>query len=107
MVGPLLNIKKPSTSDDDGTPSKSCVADIQRVFRLIEDERHLIANALYQDVMSRIGKGLGPPPTKRKLRLRKSKSMAEREERAKDITEVEALISSKQDVVDDLVVSIR
>jgi hypothetical protein len=47
-------IKAPTTTDDDGNPSDSCVDDMERVFRLIEDERHLAAHSLYHNVLSRL-----------------------------------------------------
>jgi hypothetical protein len=102
MVVPPLTIKKPSTSDDNGTPSTSCVADIKRVFRFIEDERHLIANGLYQDVLNRIRNGPALPTSRNKLRLRKSKSFKDREGQNKDIQEAEAIIASKKDVLENL-----
>ena len=39
---------------DNGTPSKSMLYDLQRVLKLIQDERYLVANDLYVDVRRRI-----------------------------------------------------
>ena len=106
-----VTIKKPSTSNDSGIPSSSCTADIKRVFRFIEDERHLIANGLYQDVLSRIAlattAATAAASQSKKFRLRKSKASTQREEQTKDIKEAEEIIASKQDVLDHLVVSYR
>ena len=43
-----------TTTNDDGTPSESCYEDSLRIFRLMEDERHLSAHAMYLNVMERI-----------------------------------------------------
>lgn len=39
---------------DDGTPSSSAVKDLQRVLKMIEEERHLVAYDLYIDAKRRI-----------------------------------------------------
>jgi len=105
-----INIQKPSTSGDNGTPTNSCVHDLKRVLRLIEDERHLIANDLYQDIIGRIDTfrstslAAAAIPVKR-LRLRKSKSITIKEEITKDIQEAEGMISSNRTILDNLSVS--
>ena len=100
-----ITIKKPSTSNDTGTLSKSCAADIKRVFRFIEDERHLIAHGLYQDVVRRTELAAATDAASKKPpRLRKSKASAQRDEQAKDVQEAEEIMASKRDVLDHLVV---
>lgn len=47
-------IGSPLTLSDRGEPSPSILQDAHRVFALIEDERHLIAQDLYQDVRRRL-----------------------------------------------------
>lgn len=103
-------ITKPSTSEDDGTPSDSCLDDIKRVFRLIDDERHLIAQGLYHNVLERLYVGKVDFSTKNssnktKLRLRKSKSTIVKEIQAKDMEAARDLIKEKQVALDDLDVS--
>ena len=39
---------------DNGTPSSSTYNDLQRVLKLVQDERHLVAYELYVDVKRRI-----------------------------------------------------
>ena len=48
-------IRPPTTTLDDGQPSKSCKHDIDRVLRLIEDERHFTAQELLHDIQDRLG----------------------------------------------------
>lgn len=104
MADGQSTIKKPSTSKDDGTPSISCVNDVERVMRFIEDERHLIAKGLYQSVLERIRKSASPssPPPKQKHRFRKSKASIEQESTIQDIQRAQELISSKKDVLENL-----
>ncbi len=110
MNNQYFRITKPTTSKDDGTPSNSCFEDIKRVFRFIEDERHLIAQGLYHNVLERLyvmqSELVQPPHSKKsKLRLRKSKSSIVREEQAKDMESTQDWIKTKQAVLDDLDVS--
>ena len=48
-------IRPPTTTVDDGRPTDSCMHDVDRVLRLIEDERHFTAQELLHDVHSRLG----------------------------------------------------
>ena len=48
-------IRPPTTTLDDGQPTKSCKRDIDRVLRLIEDERHFTAQELLHDIQDRLG----------------------------------------------------
>ena len=52
--GPRFTILPPQSTDDDASPSDSCFKDVQRIFNLIADERHLCAHALYTSVVQRI-----------------------------------------------------
>jgi hypothetical protein len=47
-------IRPPTTINDDGNPTESISFDTGRIFRLIEDERHLVAQALYHSVQGRL-----------------------------------------------------
>ena len=51
-----FKIKRPTTTNDDGDPTDDCLFDTKRVFRLIEDERYLSAEELYQSIRDRIQK---------------------------------------------------
>ena len=101
-----FKLSKPTTSDDAGTPSSSCFEDAKRVFRFIEDERHLIAQGLYHDVLRRLREWSlqASLPSRKSLLLRKSKK--ERTEQANDMRAAQDLIDNKQAVLDDLDVSV-
>jgi hypothetical protein len=47
-------IRPPTTMGDDGTPSNSVSRDLDRVVRLVQDERHLTAHALLEEVRERL-----------------------------------------------------
>lgn len=49
-----FSIRPPTTTGDDGTPSTSVSKDLDRVVRLIQDERHLTAHALLEEVRKRL-----------------------------------------------------
>ena len=51
---PRFKIRPPLTTGDKGAPSKSIWKDAERVFALIEDERHLVAHELFKNVKSRL-----------------------------------------------------
>jgi hypothetical protein len=51
---PHFIIRPPMTTSDDGKPSESVARDVQRVFDLMEDERHLIALSLYENARERV-----------------------------------------------------
>ena len=99
-------LSKPSTSKDDASPSESCLADADRVLRLIDDERHMSALALYQNIQERL-KDLSnvslPKPTR--LGFRPNGKTQHRLERVKDMEDAKQLLESKQGVLDDLEVS--
>lgn len=72
-TGRRLRIKPLSTVGDRGKPSKSVAKDLQRVSNLIEDERHLVANELYNDCKERM----------KQLRQLKSEEAAKGKEKKK------------------------
>jgi hypothetical protein len=51
---PKFYIRPPSTTDDKGLPSDSIGNDIQRLFSLIDDERHITAYNLLTSIRNRI-----------------------------------------------------
>ena len=51
---PRVQIRPPMTIGDKGVPSKAILSDVERIFLLIEDERHLVAQGLYHDVLRRL-----------------------------------------------------
>jgi hypothetical protein len=53
MLAPTI-IKPPSTNAKDALPTESIYDDAQRIFSLIEDERHMSALSLYTSVMERL-----------------------------------------------------
>lgn len=48
-----FKIKPPTTTNDTGDPTDSCLFDAKRVLRLIEDERYLSAQELYHSIKER------------------------------------------------------
>ena len=48
-----FKIKPPTTTNDTGDPTDSCLFDAKRVLRLIEDERYLVAQELYHSIKER------------------------------------------------------
>jgi hypothetical protein len=102
MSHPRFKISRPTTVDDDGTPSDSCAEDAERIFRLIEDERHLCAHALYEDLKERIKRPVESSTSPRRLRLRRSQSTRHRMEATKDTHDAKELLESKQEVLEKL-----
>ena len=51
---PQYHVQKPCTMGDQGIPSLSIMIDVQRVFNMIHDERHLTAHSLYTSILHRI-----------------------------------------------------
>ena len=47
-------IKAPTTTNDSGEPSDRCFFEAKRVLRLIEDERYLSAQELYNSILDRL-----------------------------------------------------
>mgnify|MGYP005846071495 CR=1 FL=1 len=49
-----FSIKPIKTTDDTGEPGLSVAKDLTRVLDLIDDERHLVAHELYEDIKARM-----------------------------------------------------
>jgi hypothetical protein len=106
MNEPLYKISPPKTNGDDGSPSKSCLKDARRIFRLIEDERHLCAHSLYESLIERLAKPVDPPSPPHKFRLRRPVgTKSNRLEQSKDAPEAKELLDSKTAILEKLVVS--
>lgn len=86
---PSFSIRPPETAGDKGEPSKSIVKDTERIFALIEDERHLVAHRLYENVKRRIQQFEDQNPAKKKSRA-KMKTFLRKESSAlnKDLEEL-------------------
>jgi hypothetical protein len=54
VILPPITIRPPCTLSDNGAPSDSLANDVDRVFFLIDDERHLTAHTLLTSVQQRI-----------------------------------------------------
>lgn len=70
---PAFTIRPPCTIHDDGAPTDSLRRDADRVFLLIEDERHLTAEALLASVQERVAAALIEPGGLSSLTLHKPK----------------------------------
>lgn len=83
---PSFSIRPPVTAGDKGDPSESILKDTERIFALIEDERHLVAHRLYENVIRRIQQLEDQGPVKKKSRgklktfLRKESSALSKEQ---------------------------
>jgi hypothetical protein len=51
---PIHQKKMKHPTHDDASPSDSCSTDMERIFRLMQDERHLSALAMYHNVLGRL-----------------------------------------------------
>lgn len=114
--GRRFEINKPSTAEDDGAPSNSCLEDIERVFRFIDDERHLMAQGIYHDVLGRLqewrAEASSPSSSnsssKNKFRLLRkggAKGSKVKAEQVMDMQAAQDLIDNKQALLEDLDVS--
>jgi hypothetical protein len=106
MRDPQFKIKAPTTTDDDGSPSSSCLKDADRVFRLIEDERHLCALSLYENLKERLARPIDIPTGGKLQRLRRSGSTKIRLEKNKEMQEANELLEGKEAILKDLEVSV-
>ncbi len=61
-TGTHARIRPPTTTNDDGNPTESISLDAKRIFRLIEDERHLVAQTLYHSVLDRLDQSAAQSP---------------------------------------------
>lgn len=105
MSRQFFRVSKPTTSEDNGSPSNSCEGDIRRILRFIEDERHLVAHTLYVDVLKRIRELNETAEGGNRLRLRPSKSSKIRFAQAKDAQAAESMIEEHKAVLEKLQVN--
>lgn len=92
--------KRPTTIFDDGEPTDSCIFDAKRVLRLIEDERHLSAEILYDSVVARIQTEDVEEETKKKKAKRKRnncKKALDRKEAADFLEENKEIIRQMEE----------
>jgi hypothetical protein len=106
---PQMKIQPPTTTHDDASPSHSCLNDMERVFRLIEDERHLSARALYHSVQKRLVQlnELSSPissSASRRLNLR-SRFQKAKENNQGDFDAARRLLKKNQEALNKLEVS--
>jgi hypothetical protein len=109
---PRYEIKAPSTLGDKGKPTESLPEDVRRLFCLIDDERHLTAHKLYEDIHRRIqehhqaaeshpkhkkSKGLGGFGSKHKKEF-----AATKEKKAKEMKDAQEMLDSKHKEIDKL-----
>ena len=93
---------------DDGTPSSSTYNDLQRVLKLVQDERHLVAYDLYVDAKRRIDDAkrllvlnTNQQESKRvnekKVRWKKTNDTAAKEEMSNDEQAIKLLEDKKEE----------
>lgn len=96
-------ILPPTTTRDDGTPSNSMSQDLDRIVRLIHDERHITAHNLLRTVKERLKSPPVIPETPKKgILKRKPKISTEMIAKERDYNEANAIIESSKDVLDKL-----
>lgn len=99
-----VRIKPPSTGATAASPTDSLYNDAKRIFLLIDDERHLSAFALYQNLLERLDPTpeLSGSPKKRMSKIfkrgRKNADKGKDEEKEK----ARQLINSKQNELEGL-----
>jgi hypothetical protein len=112
---PTFTILPPCTSGDTGAPSYSLSNDLDRVFMLIEDERHLTAHALLESVRERLlcweallqesqGSEKSNLPRKNNRMSKKEKEILAAKEKkdAEELKGIKDKLSLKQAVIDKL-----
>lgn len=87
-------IKRPTTIHDDGNPTDDLLFDAKRVFRFIEDERYLTAEALHQNIRDRIQ---NEPHSGKDVRSSKRKR-SDDEQKAKTLQ----LMDENQDILEKM-----
>jgi hypothetical protein len=105
-----FEIRPPVTALDDGQPTDNLLADAQRVFHLIQDERHLTAEDLLTSVQERVAEaaravehhahfrlGLFHHSSKAAKRAKNAREHAHRE-----IAHVQKLLEANAAIVDKL-----
>jgi hypothetical protein len=113
---PRYEIKPPSTLGDKGKPTESLPEDVRRLFCLIEDERHLTALKLYEDIQRRIESWEEHQASELKSKRKKSKGFggfglkhhhkkedaAAKEKKAKEMKDAQEVLDSKHKEIDKL-----
>jgi hypothetical protein len=118
---PRYEIKPPSTLGDKGEPTEFLQEDVRRLFCLIEDERHLTAHKLLQDIQRRIQEwekseasaassdGGGPNAKRRRPRglggfgsKHKKEVVAAKEKQDKEMKETLDVLQSKHKEIEKL-----
>lgn len=98
-------IKYPSTTHDDGSPSDDILNDCRRIFNFIEDERHLTAQKLHVSVMERMVEHPGHPahasPGKASL-LKRKKMMKQQKHDDKDFHVIKDYLDARRETLDVL-----
>jgi hypothetical protein len=109
---PRYEIKAPSTLGDKGKPTESLPEDVRRLFCLIDDERHLTAHKLYEDIHRRIQEHHQASESHQKHK--KSKGLrgfgskhkkefaATKEKKAKEMKDAQEMLDSKHKEIDKL-----
>lgn len=96
-------ILPPTTTGDDGTPSNSICQDLDRIVRLIQDERHITAHNLLQSVKEKLKLPPVLPETPKKgILKRKPKISTEMLTRERDYYEAKAIIENSKDILEKL-----
>ena len=111
---PPFEIKAPTTSGDDGTPTLSLLKDAERVFAFMSDERHLIAEKLYLDVKHRLDEwnknqvGASLPKSHRNGKLgaslKKKQARQEHEQATHEVEQVQLLFKEREKLISRLLV---
>jgi hypothetical protein len=112
---PKFEIKPPSTLGDKGKPTESLPEDVRRLFCLIEDERHLTAHKLYEDIRRRIQDWEKQQASESQLKRKKSKGLgfslksnhkkeeaAAKEKKAEEMKAARDVLDSKHKEIDKL-----
>jgi hypothetical protein len=109
---PRYEIKPPSTLGDKGKPTESLPEDVRRLFCLIDDERHLTAHKLLEDINRRIQE-YHQAAFESQAKHKKSKGLsgfgkhkkevtAAKEKKAKEIKDAQDVLDSKHREIDKL-----
>ncbi|KAL3912378.1 MAG: hypothetical protein SGILL_006908 [Bacillariaceae sp.] len=101
-------ISPPTTIHDDAAPSESCSDDVERLFRLIEDERHLSALKLYHSIQERLntaensGKLDASSGTRFTLRASKLQKRQKAKEDKADYSSAREALDKNHEILSDL-----
>lgn len=113
---PRYEIKPPTTMGDKGKPTDSLPEDMRRLFCLIDDERHLTAHKLYEDIHRRIKDWEKLHASESHPKHKKSKGLhvggfgskhkkevaAAKEKKTKEMKDAQDMLDSKHKEIDKL-----